>query len=93
MRKNPFTWPVLMLAPATAPGGIKLKALRCPRSPGRSTSNDLGATGFASDITPLNGRRFLRFEIRFDIATDPKNRPTPLTPRREVRRLQSPFKD
>jgi len=58
-----------------------------PGSPDLATS-----TGFVSDITLLNGKRFVRWEIRFDIATDPMQPPTPLTPRQEVRTLRVPFK-
>ena len=58
-----------------------------PGSPDLSTT-----TEFVSDITLLNGKRFLRWEIRFDIAAGASNSPTPNTPRQEVRRLRVPFK-
>jgi len=58
-----------------------------PGSPDLTTS-----TGFVSDTTLLNGRRFVRYEIRFDIATDPGLPASPATPRQEVRKLRVPFK-
>lgn len=61
-----------------------------PANPG---SPDLATTtGFVSDLTLLNGKRFLRWEVRFDIATNPEVPPTPLTPRQEVKDLRIPFK-
>ena len=61
--------------------------------PANLGSPDLAtSTGFVSDITLLNGRRFVRWEVRFDIA-DPSGIPaSPLTPRQEVRSLRLPFK-
>jgi hypothetical protein len=58
-----------------------------PGSPDLTTS-----TGFVSDTTLLNGKRFVRYEIRFDIATDPGLPASPATPRQEVRKLRVPFK-
>ena len=58
-----------------------------PGSPDLNT-----ATGFVSDITQLNGKRFVRWEVRFDIASSPGSPATPLTPRQEVRMLRVPFK-
>ena len=50
------------------------------------------ATGFVSDITQLNGKRFIRYEVRFDIATEVGTPASPATPRQEVRMLRVPFK-
>lgn len=61
-----------------------------PQNPGAPDLTT--ATGFVSDISLLNGRRFVRWEIRFDIATNPSFPPQPETPRPQVNFLRVPFK-
>ncbi len=58
-----------------------------PGSPDLST-----ATGFVTDVTALNGKRFVRFEIRLDIASAPAGILSYATPLLEVDRLRIPFK-
>ncbi|MBI4879827.1 MAG: hypothetical protein HY812_09245 [Planctomycetes bacterium] len=50
------------------------------------------ASGFVSDITLLNGRRFIRWAVRFDIATNPAFPAQPDTPRPQMNFLRVPFK-
>ena len=57
-----------------------------PGSPDLSTT-----TPFVADATQLNGRRFLRWELEFDIATDPAFPAGPSTPRPRVNWLRIPF--
>ncbi len=61
-----------------------------PQNPGAPDLTT--ATGFVSDISQLNGKRFIRWEIRFDIATNPAYPPQPDTPRPQVNFLRLPFK-
>ncbi|MFG0318714.1 MAG: hypothetical protein ACF8XB_15680, partial [Planctomycetota bacterium JB042] len=49
-------------------------------------------TEWMSDITLLNGYQFLRWEVRFDIATNATQPPQPNTPRPQVNRLRIPLK-
>ncbi len=58
-----------------------------PGSPDLTTS-----TGWVPDITLLNGKQYLRWEIRFDIATNTESPPQPTTPRMQVNKLRIPFK-
>ena len=50
------------------------------------------ATGFVTDPTPLNGKRFVRFEIAFDLAAPGGAQAGPEAPRPLVRRLRLPFR-
>ncbi len=50
------------------------------------------ATAFVTDATALNGKRFIRWQITFDIATNPLVPVTPSTPRPQVNLLRIPFK-
>jgi hypothetical protein len=54
---------------------------------------DLGnATPWATDARELNGMRHVRWQITFDIATNPLAPPTPSTPRPVVNVLRIPFR-
>ncbi len=57
-----------------------------PGSPDLST-----ATGFVADPTLMNGKRFVRFQVVFDIATG-KSLPDPSTPRPQMNFVRLPFK-
>lgn len=50
------------------------------------------ATAWVTDPTLCNGKRFVRFEVVFDIATDPAVVATPATPRPQLNFLQLPYK-
>ncbi len=61
-----------------------------PQNPG--LPNTATATGWVTDATLVNGRRFIRFQVLFDIATNPLVPVTPSTPRPQVNFLKIPFK-
>jgi len=58
-----------------------------PGSPDLAT-----ATPFVTDITLVNGKRFIRWQIDFDIASGGSGVPQPATPRPQVNFLRIPFK-
>ena len=57
-----------------------------------SVPNGSTVTDWVSDLTLLNGKRFIRWEIEFDIATDLGSPPKPGTSLPQVNRLRIPFK-
>lgn len=50
------------------------------------------ATAWVTDPTQINGKRFVRWQMTFNIAANPNILPTPLTPRPQVNFLRIPFK-
>jgi hypothetical protein len=51
-----------------------------------------GATAWVADPTAVNGKRFLRWQVTFNIATDISMPPSPTSPRPQMNFLRIPFK-